>query len=287
MPRLIIVFPYLLMLLALGAALLVVTRPDWALTSVLYHGRGAWLGITAAVSGFIYLAAGLPLVVRRNRRGLIEAGVLLALVGLGPWALGQGAMASHEARVPTVAATAPSVPIRVMDMRGEHDWNYDDCWGPCAEILGLGEVEIVRMTDPEGEVKGSWRAGPDGPVRVEAPVADAQATIRLTRPRAHDFKPAMPVWGFGMARLDYTTVVEITEGPAAMADAAQALYRGGWPSYNRPLLPALYSAPTHGWVSGGNDGGVVLLRAKRPPSREMKAEIMAAYKALGIARGDQ
>lgn len=260
-----IIFFVCLAVLGLGTAVL--SQPDVGLTAVLYLRPFGGIVTVGIMTGFFYLLATLPWAVLRNRTG-----IGLSLVSLTGLAFGPAALALFEAdkHAQTLNAelAAPaqwSGNATVIDLVDDRP-RGGRCAMVCASLLNTDSVQAVRILRPGSQTKQIFSIDPDtGLTRraTDQPVPnysnDGFAAADLAVETTTDTKVENTSW---MMKIDRETIHSVRAGGYSKVRPGALVAQNIIVDFNRPVWPTLFKPATHGLVSGGNDGGVHLVRTR-------------------------
>ena len=288
----IIVSLYFVVLICLGLVTFRWVQPNVALTNLFQSDGVRFPPMVLAATGGIYLLAFLPLVLVRGWRGWIASLTLLLVVAAGPYTVAKFASWRLETWVvpKDVAAKSFTHPIEVVEIRaaeGVYANPTPICDKVCLALLSTGEVATVNLTDAQGETLRSYLD------KTPVPVLDGEdmppGDITLAERHFDTNTLTKPLSSLKKAFFEPTQIItwEITEGPTKQAGEAPVLFRYTRFAYTRPRFPAVYHPDISGWVSGGNNGGLDIIRVRDTPvaPEDFYQPLRSGFAALGLPLG--
>lgn len=258
-------FFYFSLLAILGFGAVALAVPNAGLIVVLYLRPVGGLLVVGVMTGFVYLLAGLPWVLMRNRLGFGVSVAALAAVAFGP-----SVFAMFEARLidqsPGSQHEVQNVRIdtvRVVDL--VEDSRSPRCQALCAGLLAEGGIEAVRVFQSKrqtkrvytrDEVTGALQwASETMPSYAQDGFPPADLTVETTKDHGAKGRSLL-------VDVDSVTRYTVRAGGFSRVTPGALLAQSASLDYNRPVWPTLFAPVTHGLVSGGNDGGIALVRTR-------------------------
>ena len=272
-----------------GVAALAVSYPNIALwMSIAFRPFGYSLAVTA-VTGFVYMLAFLPIVAKPTRAGAICTGVAVMGVAFGPFL---GGAATLYARLSTLNGGPGTLeleaPLRAVAIVVDSGLPRQ-CSGLCAMVLDTHGVQAVRYIAPRQQKKRVFfSTDPHQPVPEatatynQDSAAQADIAIEIGRMDGYQTATHWPKYQRWLLEAERGITVSIRTGGHNRVRPGPLVYERTFLSYQRPLWPAIYAPVTHGWTSGGNDGGIEPLRVRRDTPQG--AEVDALDDVIAAAR---
>ena len=214
--------------------------------------------MTLVMSATVYSVLCAPVVFRWTKSAALLSAFLVAGVALGPKILADRAVAVQTARVQAQDLTALPFrgDVRVVDL-------FDmGCRTLCRELLGADGIQAVRALNSYGIVEVFALDAFGKPAQVPDTFADGDLTVTVTHLDDYRLKHEWNVKDAWFAQPDGARRLMITKGPANRREVAEKLFQKTDIAHAVPSFPTLFRAPTHGLVSGGNNGGVLIVRTK-------------------------
>jgi hypothetical protein len=257
------------------------TQPNVGLENALSGGLWSLIDMQLIMTAAVYCLLLAPGIFIGTRPAFGFSALLICLVAFGPRLAAEYTIMQQRAKVqendqPAVAFKGA---IQVIDFYGL------PCRALCRPLLENADLDAVRTINEFGIVE-VFTLDNDGTRDLVYPVEDVFApgdlTVAIDRADPSELRGDWDIVASGFARPEFGSRFTITRGGAGKRANAPALFRETELSHSIPVIPTQFQPVMSGWTSGGNRGGVGMVRFKRWNEGSAKTDILATLSSVGL-----